>query len=114
MRKSVSMPMVTEADGQAGRRCWKKRMPPCSAVDRDSRFVPSERRADFLSGRNAPQVLLGKEDFVNLKLVQVYNGRYFGYRKWPSANHWYGHFEFGLSNLYVKECGAMLYTLFIL
>jgi len=40
-------------------------------MDKDSRFVLSERRADFLRGRNAPQVLLGKEDGVNLKLEQV-------------------------------------------
>jgi len=60
------MLMVTEADGHAGKRCWKKRKLPCSGVDRDSNFVPFARRADFLSGRNAPQVLLGKEDVVNV------------------------------------------------
>jgi len=41
-------------------------MRPCSGVDRDSKFVPSEKRADFLSGRKAPQVLLGKDEFVNV------------------------------------------------
>ena len=46
---------------------------PCNGGDRDSSFVPSERSADFLGGRNAPQVLLGKDDWVNLKLEQVYN-----------------------------------------
>ncbi len=56
MCKSTSMPKVTEADGHAGMRCGKKRSPPCNAVDRDSRFVPSEKRADFLGGCNAPQV----------------------------------------------------------
>ena len=68
------MPRAAAADGNAGMRCCKKRMLPCNGVDRDSRFVPSERRADFLSGCNAPQVLLGKDDFINLKLEQVYNG----------------------------------------
>jgi len=65
MFKSVSMLMVTDAEGHAGMRCWRKRMLPCSGVDRDSKFVPSERSADFLSGRNAPQVLPGKDGFVN-------------------------------------------------
>ena len=65
MHESVSMLKVTDADGHAGMRCWRKRMPPCSGVDRDSRFVPSERSADFLGGCNAPQVLLGKEEFAN-------------------------------------------------
>jgi len=73
MCKPLSMPMVTDADGHAGMRCWNKRMSPCSGVDRDSNFVPSERRADFLSGRNALQVLPGKDVFVNLQLEQVYN-----------------------------------------
>ncbi len=71
MFKSMSMPMVTEADGHAGMRCGKKRRLPCSGVDRDSRFVLSERRADFPGGRNAPRVLLGKDDFVNFQLEQV-------------------------------------------
>jgi len=71
MCKSMSMLMVTSADGQAGKRCWSKRMHPCNGGDRDSRFVLSERRADFLSGRNAPQVLLGKDEVVNVKLEQV-------------------------------------------
>ncbi len=65
MFKSLSMLRVTDADGQAGMRCGKKRMQSCNGVDRDSNFVPFERRADFLSGRNAPQVLLGKDEFVN-------------------------------------------------
>ncbi len=71
MFKSLSMEMVTETDGHAGRRCWKKRKHPCNGADRDSGFVPSERRADFLSGCNTPQVLLGKDDLANLKLEQV-------------------------------------------
>ena len=66
MFKSLSMLMVTDADGHAGMRCWRKRMRPCSGVDRDSRFVLSERRADFPGGRNAPQVFLGKDEFVNV------------------------------------------------
>jgi len=41
-------------------------MRPCNGGDRDSRFVLSERSADFLSGRNAPQVLLGKDEVVNV------------------------------------------------
>jgi len=65
------MLMVTEADGGAGKRCWKKRKQSCSGIDRDSIFVLSERSADFLSGRKAPQVLLGKEEFVNIQLEQV-------------------------------------------
>lgn len=39
---------------------------PVMGCDRDSSFVPSERRADFLGGRNAPQVLLGKDALANL------------------------------------------------
>ena len=39
---------------------------PVMGCDRDSNFVPSERRADFLGGCNAPPVLLGKDDLANL------------------------------------------------
>lgn len=70
MFKSLSMLMVTDADGHAGMRCWRKRMRPCNGVDRDLTFffklvIPSERSADFPGGCNAPQVLLGKDEFVN-------------------------------------------------
>jgi len=35
------------ADGMAGRGCWKKQKPPCNGVDKDCNIVPPCKRADF-------------------------------------------------------------------
>ncbi len=44
----VSMQIANDADGFAGMRCWKKRMPPCNGVDRGSNFALPCKGADFL------------------------------------------------------------------
>jgi hypothetical protein len=35
------------ADGVAGRGCWKKRRPLCNGADRDCNIIPPCKRADF-------------------------------------------------------------------
>ena len=35
------------ADGMAGKGCWKKRRPLCNGADRDCNIVPPCKRADF-------------------------------------------------------------------
>jgi hypothetical protein len=38
---------VRHAVGEAGRGCWKKRMPLCNGADRDCNIIPLRKQADF-------------------------------------------------------------------
>ena len=51
--KPVTSPRLRQAAPQggavevAGRRCWRKRMPPCNGADRGRRMTSLRKQADF-------------------------------------------------------------------